>query len=480
MPEKKKLKVLFAAAEATPLVKVGGLADVVGSLPGALHREGVEVKTVIPCHGSINPADLEEHLPGKTLDVMAMNKHVAAKLFRYIKNGDNTPVYLLEGGGYFPRPQVYGYEDDLDRYLFFSRAVPLVADLLSWKPDVIHIHDWHTASVPLWSKNYGRNYRHVFTIHNLAYQGLFDNRFIRASELGKVEEVDWTKVAESRMNMVSQGLLYSDEINTVSPNYAKEILTRQFGEGLESLLSLRKEHLSGILNGIDTDDYNPAKNPYLSCKYDRDSIVDRARNKRYLQKKVGLPVRRRTPLIGMVTRLDEQKGMDILERTMEQIFLRFDIQLVVLGKGREKYEKMLADLAGKYPKKLFLSIDFSNSLAHQIYGGSDIFLMPSLFEPCGLGQLIAMRYGAIPLVSQVGGLVDTVFERSPKWETGRGFTFQASETESFLSALERAIEAYRDEKRWSNLIQNVMDVDFSWKTSARKYVDLYKMALKSK
>lgn len=478
MRNEKKLKVLFAAVEATPLIKVGGLADVVGSLPRALQKEGVEVKTVIPLHGSIDSTSFSE-LEGKTMDITTMGESGKARLFRYKKN-EETPVFLLAGGEYFPRPQVYGYDDDLERFLFFSQAIPLIPGLLSWQPDIIHLHDWHTATTPLWTKNYGLKYGHVFTIHNLAYRGLFDNHFIAASELGKLKRVNWEKAPENEMSMLAQGILHTDVINTVSPNYSKEILTPEFGEGLEQLLQRRKNHLFGILNGIDTEEYNPAQDPYLAQKYAITDLPKRAVNKSYLQKKVGLPAKRRTTLIGMVTRLDEQKGMDLLSQSLEEIFKKFNIQLVILGKGRENYQKMLGELAEKYPGRLSLNIDFNNPLAHQIYGGCDIFLMPSMFEPCGLGQLIAMRYGAIPLVSAVGGLVDTVFERSPNWEQGRGFVFKPYEPATFIAAMERAIEAYKDENKWSKLVQSIMALDFSWKTSAKEYINLYKLALKGK
>lgn len=474
-----KLKVLFAAAEATPLIKVGGLADVVGSLPQALQEEGLEVKTVIPLHGPIDSSYFEQYLQGKNLSIITMGKPRDVRLFSY-KKYQETPVFLLEGGGYFPRPQVYGYDDDLERYLFFSRAIPRVPEMLSWQPDIIHLHDWHAGTIPLWSKNYGAKYRHVFTIHNLAYQGLFDHRFTAASELGKLEGINWQNAPENHMSMLAQGILSSDVINTVSPNYAKEILTPEFGEGLESLLRKRKANLHGILNGIDIQEYNPAQDSHLAHQYDIESLPKRGLNKSFLQKKVGLQVRRRTPLFGMVTRLDEQKGMDLLSDSLEEIFKKYNIQLAILGKGRENYHRMLSDLAKKYPGRLSLTIDFNNPLAHQIYGGCDIFLMPSMFEPCGLGQLIAMRYGAIPLVSAVGGLADTVFENSPDWEQGRGFVFKPYKPAPFIATVERVVAAYQDEGKWLKLVQRVMSLDFSWKASAKKYIELYKLALKSR
>lgn len=461
------------------MVKVGGLADVVGSLPRALQKEGLEVKTIIPLHGSIDSASYTEYSPGKTLNVIAMGKPRAVRLFRYKKN-EEAPVFLLEGEGYFPRPQVYGYNDDLERYLLFSRAIPLISDLLSWKPDIIHLHDWHAASVSLWARNYGLKLNNILTIHNLAYQGLFDHRFIAASELGKLEGINWEKLPERNLSVLAQGILNADIINTVSPNYAKEILTPKFGESLESLLKQRKGRLFGILNGIDTEEYDPLQDPPLAYKYDIASLSQRAANKSYLQKKAGLPVKPRIPLLGMVTRLDEQKGMDLLSKCLEDIFKKFAVQLIILGKGRENYQEMLSKLAKKYPRRFSLNIDFNNTLAHQIYGGCDIFLMPSMFEPCGLGQMIAMRYGAIPLVSAVGGLVDTVFERNPKWEQGRGFVFKLYEPATFIATVERAITAYQDENKWSKLMQNVMSLDFSWKASARKYIDLYKLALEGR
>lgn len=474
-----KLRVLFAAAEATPLIKVGGLADVAGSLPLALQEEGVEVKTLLPFHGALDYSSLEKQLGGKMVKVENMHKTVHGRLFIH-REEKKVPIYLLEGEGHFPRPQAYGYDDDLNRYQFFSKAIPLFPQWIGWKPDIIHLHDWHTASTPLWTRSYGLDYKHVLTIHNLAYQGLFDNRFLAASELGEMKKANWEYGEGRKMSMMALGILYSEAINTVSETYSQEILTPEFGEGLETLLLQRKDSLFGILNGIDVVEYNPATDPYLPGRYDLFNLAQRPENKSFLQSKLGLPVKPRTMLFGMVSRLDEQKGLDLLVKCLDVLFTGFDMQFVILGRGREQYQEMLQNLAKKYPENLSLTIAFDNPLAHLIYGGCDVFLMPSRFEPCGLGQMIAMRYGAVPLVRSVGGLADTVFEKSPDWSSGRGFVFKSYEPEALIASVNRAIHAYQDEIKWIKLQESLMSLDFSWKASAKKYIGLYKWSLKRK
>jgi starch synthase len=423
---------------------------------------------ILPKYGSIK-APIQD-IEGKNVAVSFMGhyKQVALKMTK-LKKG--IPVYLVEDDDYFGTEKIYT-QDELERFLFFSLSIPSIISQLDLRPDIIQCHDWHTALVPLWLKKAKMKLPCIFTIHNLAYQGSFDQQFLSDSGLSSVwQEYIPVSAPRSSLNFMSQGILLADIVTTVSPTYASEILTPQYGEGLEQLLNYRRNELYGIVNGIDYDEYNPATDPYLERNYDSTTIKRRADNKLALQRKSGLPQNSDIPLFGMVSRLEEQKGIDLLLQAIEPFITETRAQLVILGEGREHYHRLLAEAALKYPERLSVFVANDEGLARLIYGGSDIFLMPSRFEPCGLGQLIAMRYGAIPVVRHTGGLVDTVKDVAEG--NGNGFVFQDYTALEMLEAIRRAEDSFYHRNEWQKLMRHNMKLDFSWKASARKYEEIY-------
>jgi starch synthase len=333
--------------------------------------------------------------------------------------------------------------------------------------------------IPWWLKRNGCNYASIFTIHNLAYQGFFDGNFLTDAEMEKDWQLRPADMPDPPLNFMSQGILWADLVTTVSETYAKEILTPEYGAGLDHLLRYRKDRLFGIVNGLDYEEFNPATDAFIPANYDFSTVDRRISNKLTLQKRAGFGENVAVPLIGMVSRLDEQKGLDILTASFDSLFQNLEAQVVILGKGREEYHDLLKQAASKYPERLAVFIDFDDALARLIYAGCDVFLMPSRFEPCGLGQLIAMRYGAIPIVRHTGGLVDTVKDLTPGLGKGSGFVFQDYDPEAMLAAIQRAINSY-GKKAWQDVMRRIMALDFSWKASARKYESLYHKALELK
>jgi starch synthase len=459
------MRILLAAAEAFPLAKEGGLGDVVFSLSLALQDLGHEVYLVLPKYGSIKAAVQDV---GKSFAIqLGGYSHTVVLKKTTVK--ERMPVYLVENEHYFGGQEIYG-ENDLERFLFFSLTIPEVVSQLN--PDVIHCHDWHTALALLWLKKAKMRLPSVFTIHNLAYQGRFDGRFLYNFGLSQVwGEFVPPGAPKAGLNFISQGILLADVITTVSPTYAREILTPECGEGLQQLLNYRRSQLYGILNGIDYDEYDPATDPFLERNYDSTKLEDRKRNKVALQRKSGLPQDVSIPLCGMVTRLEEQKGIDLLLRCLDLFVEQTACQLVILGQGREHYHQLLCHAAKRYPRRIAVFLEKSEHLGRLVYAGCDIFLMPSRFEPCGLGQLIAMRYGAVPVVRRTGGLADTVKDVAE--ENGNGFVFENYDAGSMLRAIKRAEEMFRSEQEWRRLMKRNMELDFSWKRSAQRYHELY-------
>lgn len=472
------MNILFVAAEASPLVKVGGLADVVGSLPKALKKLGHDVRVMSPQYGVI---DVTKHSMSPVIssfDIQVFRTKKPVTLMTTSLN-DELKVYLVGNKEFFGSKDVYG-GNETKRFLFFDKAVVEMLPKLGWQPDIIHCHDWHTALVPMWLKKANCRYALIFTIHNLAYQGSFDNRFLSASGLGQ----DWQNRPENApelpLNFISQGIIWADMVTTVSENYAREVLTPEYSVGLDTLLLCRRDKFVGIVNGIDHDEYNPSTDHFIAANFDSSSLDNRMMNKLILQKKVGLPEDINIPVIGMVTRIDEQKGFDIVIDSLAILFEKIQVQLVILGQGREQYHSLLRKAAHKYPHRLAVSIGFNEALGHLVFAGCDIFLMPSRFEPCGLGQLIAMRYGAIPAVRYTGGLVDTVEDLSHDLSTGSGFVFKDYGTRAMLDAIQRAVNAYKEKEVWQKVMRRIMSLDFSWQNSARKYEAVYQNVLRLK
>jgi len=462
------MKILFVASEVFPLAKVGGLADVTSSLAIALRDLGHELCLVLPKYRSIKaPA---QQIKGKSSVVNLMGHSEPITLKETMLKG-RIPVYLVENRRYFGVEGIYT-QDELERFLFFSLSIPSVISQLGFHPDVVHCHDWHTSLVPLGFKEARLALPCIFTIHNLAYHGSFDQEFFQRSGLSSVwQKYIPTDAPRPGLNFISQGILLADILTTVSPTYASEILTPEYGEDLEQLLNYRRNELYGVLNGIDYDEYNPATDSYLERNYDSNTIERRDVNKLALQRESGLLQNSDIPLIGVVSRLEEQKGIDLLLQAIDQFIVESRAQLVILGEGREHYHRLLTETALKYRDRLSVLIAYDERLARLIYSGADMLLMPSRFEPCGLGQLIAMRYGAVPVVRNIGGLADTV--KDVAQVNGNGFVFENYTVLEMLEAIKRAEESFYDRAEWQNLMRRNMKLDFSWNISAKKYEEVY-------
>ena len=473
------MKILYVAAEAVPFAKTGGLADVAGSLPKALKADGVDVRVIMPKFGKIPEAyrNAMEHVYDGELPVAWRKKYVGLDKYEL----DGVTYYFVDNEEYFNREGFYGYDDDAERFSFFSRAVLDLLQAMDFWPDVIHTNDWHAGLVNVFLKldhmgdaRYER-IKTVYTIHNLKYQGVFP-KDVMPDVLG----LDWKYFNNGDLefydavNFMKGGIIYADAITTVSKTYAKEIQYPYFGEHLDGLLRSREQDISGIVNGIDYSVYNPRTDKYIFETYDEESLDRKLDNKIALQKSLGLPERRNVPLIAIVSRLVEPKGMDLVVRMMDEILQHEDIQLVVLGTGEKRYEDWFKGLAWRYPKKVSVNIYFSNELAQRIYAGADIFLMPSKYEPCGIGQLIALRYGTIPVVRQTGGLKDTVQQYNKYTQEGNGFVFENYNAHEMMYALKRALSFYGNYEIWHKIQLNAVQSDFSWKRSAKEYEALYK------
>ena len=454
-------------------------ADVVGSLPQALKALGHDVRVIIPRYRSIDAEKYGVKRVERFIDVPAGAQSRTTEILESTFSG--VPTYFVWDERFFGRDTVYGQPDEVMAYLFFSRAVIEFLRAGDWTPDVLHAHDWHSAAAVMYLALKGqrdtklKSIASALTIHNLFYQGLSGDALFRfAGYSATLPHIFGEKPGTA--NWLARGLTYADTLNTVSPNYAKQILTREFGEGLHELLNTRREPVAGILNGLDQITWNPQTDPLLTARYTATSLQKRVANKRTVQTTLGLKRKPRTLLIGMVSRLFDQKGFDILLAAADRLMER-DVQLAILGSGAEKYHAALQALAEKYPGRVGVDHDFNEPLARQIYGGSDVFLMPSNFEPCGMGQLIAMHYGAVPVVRATGGLVDTVVDAGRSPQRGTGFAFKPYTSAALLGAIDRALAAFAQPDRWSAIQRRGMSADFSWQTSAQQYVTLYRRAI---
>lgn len=462
------MRVLFAAAEMAPLAKVGGVGDVAGSLPAALRAIGLDVRVALPYYQPISreqfPAQRVASLPDGAI---------------WQTEAAGAPVYLVEHEPSFAREQVYGYKDDPARFLAFADTLLAAAGDLGWQPDVLHLNDWHTgffatrlaaASEHPWSRA-----ARICTIHNLAYAGTFTVAFAREhafpTEAFATPSGVPPKLARSAL---AQAILHADVVSTVSPTYAREILQPELGGDLTPLLRAEGDHVAGILNGIDYTLFDPATDRHLPATFDIDHLDRRAENKRALQQAYGLPIDEVVPVVGMVTRLVVQKGADLAVAAVDRLLSQRSFQLVVLGTGDQPYERALTQLAERHPQQVSVRIAFDVALGQLCYGGSDLFLMPSRYEPCGLGQMIAMRYGSIPVVRRTGGLADSVQPYGP--DTGAGFLFDEASPAALAAALDDALTVYEDRPAWRSLQGRAMGQDLSWAHSAREYEALYERA----
>lgn len=484
MEENGRLKILFLSAEVDPYAKTGGLADVAGSLPKAIRRVGHDIRVVMPAYGRVDRQRFRLEPAVGPFPVTLGEETYPATIYQSVM-GEDVPIYFVNNPHYFDRENVYGYDDDADRFVFFCRAALEMCKQLGWRPGILHCNDWHTAIIPNWLHTvdvedpFFKDAATVLTIHNLQYQGIYDERVLRIAGLeehGLITHPEVDSDLNEVVDLMARGILFAGVINTVSPAYAQEILTPEFGERLDPLLRERREHLFGILNGIDAEEWNPATDDQIAATYDVDTLAQRIENKLVLQAECNLPQSRNVPLIGMITRLADQKGLDLLEDAIDHI-LDLDVQFVLLGTGDPHYHNVFRRVAQEHPDRAAVSLTFNAPLARKIYAGSDMFLMPSRFEPCGLGQMIAMRYGSVPVVRAVGGLADTVRDFDPRAGEGNGFVFQEYNVWALYTAVVRAIESYKYADPWRRLQNRGMRADFSWQSSAQQYVDLYQQAL---
>lgn len=482
----RKLRVLMVASEAVPFAKTGGLADVVGALPGALGKLGVDVKVLLPYYsmvrqGKVPTAPVAENL-GISLGPLTLSFDVMAS------SSEELPFYFVKRDEFYDRSQLYGtpkgdYFDNLERFAFFSAAVLPFCQALDFHPDIIHCHDWQSALAPVYLKSrwWGEpalaGAKTLLTIHNLAYQGLFPKEAF--PRLG----LDWSLFSINgleyydQISLLKGGLVFADAINTVSPSYGREIQTEEFGCGLDGVLRDRAAALSGIINGVDYRDWNPETDALIPATYSKSDFKGKAKNKAALMEAFGLNKDlAEAPLLGIISRLADQKGFDLVEAILPQLMAR-NLTLVILGTGDEKYHRLLTAMAAKYPGRLGVKIAFDNSLAHLIEAGADMFLMPSRFEPCGLNQLYSLKYGTIPIVRATGGLADTVTQVGRTKGAGTGFLFEEYSSEAFLKAIYTALAAYEDKRLWKLIMQNAMSQDFSWNKSAQDYLNLYQSLL---
>lgn len=474
------MNILFAASEVAPFAKTGGLADVAGSLPSALASLGHDVRVVLPRYRQVDPAQFSLkhratfHLPISTwyerCDILEGS------------TADGITVYFVNKDSYYDRPGIYGtsrgdYPDNAERFAFFSRSLFELCRVLDFSPDIIHCNDWQTGLVPYYLKTqyaaqapFDRT-KTVFTVHNLGYQGRFPPETMHRLGLGP--EALSPKGIEfgGAFSFLTAGLAYADAITTVSKRYSEEIQQSEYACGLEGLLAHRAGSLFGILNGIDYRAWDPAKDGAIARRYDVLEPAGKAACKEALQKLAGFSPDT-APLIGMVTRLTGQKGLDLLVDAVPAI-MALGVRLIILGTGEEQYHRILTDLHGRYPDQIQVIFRFDESIARAIYAGSDLFLMPSRYEPCGLSQIIALRYGAVPIVRKTGGLADTVHDYDHHAGKGTGFVFDEYSSGALVAAVKRALAIKSDQKKWNNLMLQCMSKDFSWKNSAREYDRLY-------
>lgn len=481
------MKILFATSEMVPFSKTGGLADVGGALTKALSKLGHEVSAVVPFYSATRQKEFDIEDMDCTFSAPISDREEYGEIFRTVTD-DGVTVYFIGKTAYYDRKELYGtsksaYPDNAERFVFFSKAVLELCRTLNYSPDIIHCNDWQTGLVPLYIKTLlsheplFENTGTFFTIHNIAYQGLFwhlDMHLTNLSwDLFTPEGIEFY----GKINLLKAGIIGADILSTVSPRYAKEIQTPEFGCRLEGILSERSDRLFGVLNGVDYDVWSPETDKYLVENYGPSDLSGKAKCKADILKEFGLPQVNNAPLLGVVSRLADQKGFDILAPAMDDI-LSEDYQFVLLGTGEKKYHALFERMARKYPERVGVKLAFSNELAHKIEAGADIFMMPSRYEPCGLNQMYSLKYGTVPLVRATGGLDDTIvdYAASPQ-SSGNGLKFEEYSSSALLAKVREARRLYSDTQQWNRIMLNGMACDFSWDASAKRYVELYEEAI---
>ena len=473
------MKVLYVSSEALPYMASGGLGDVAGSLPAALRKRLIGCRVVMPLYDGIKQElkDTMTFITSFTVPVAWRRQYCG--VFEAKHNG--VIYYFIDNQYYFKRDGIYGYYDDAERFAFFSRAVLEMIPYIDFKPDIIHCNDWQTAMVPVYySTMYAQapgfeNIKTVFTIHNIQYQGTYGKELI-PEVLGIPGDASHIVEYNGDVNFMKGAIEAANRVTTVSPSYANEIMDPWYSHGLDGILNERSWKLSGILNGIDTALYDPENDKDIFFNYSAEDFKAKAKNKKALQELMGLPQKADTPLIGMVSRLVSHKGFDLVKAVMEELVQTTDVQIVLLGSGDWQYEEYFKEMAARYPQQVAIRLGFVPELSKKIYAGSDMFLMPSKAEPCGLSQMIALRYGSIPIVRETGGLRDSIHDSQDG--EGNGFTFANYNAHEMLYTIRRAIEGYQNKKGWKILVKRAMECDNSWGKSANEYIRLYNALLK--
>ncbi|MFW6268559.1 MAG: glycogen synthase GlgA [Bacillota bacterium] len=473
------MEILFVASECSPFVKTGGLADVVGTLPSALQKEGKSVSVVLPKYDEIpcSFTDNAETVAQFKVPIGWRIQYCNVEKLQY----QGITYYFIDNEYYFNRNGLYGFFDEAERFVFFNRAVLEMLFHLEYKPDILHCHDWQASLISLFLNTHYKDdffykgIKTVFTVHNLKYQGIFPQEVLYdlldlGHEYFHPDELEFY----GDINFLKGALKYSDVITTVSESYAREIQTPYFGKGLHGLLQKRADDLYGIVNGIDNDSYDPATDSHVFENYERavSGLENKKKNKVQLQKMTDLPVNGDIPVIIIISRLVEQKGFDLVLRMLWEM-LELDLQLVILGTGEEKYARAFKEICWEEPDKVSSHITFNEDLARKMYAAGDIFLMPSQFEPCGIGQLIALRYLTVPVVRKTGGLQDTITDFYEDPEKGNGFSFDNFNAHEMFNKIKQALNSYHNEEKWKNIIKNISDTDYSWQKSAKKYIKIY-------
>lgn len=473
------MKVLYVSSEALPFMASGGLGDVAGSLPVALRKRLIGCRVVMPLYDGIKQEYKDQMKFITSISVPVSWRRQYCGIFEAKSNG--VIYYFLDNQYYFKRDGIYGHYDDAERFAFFARAVIEMIPAIDWKPDIIHCNDWQSALTPLYYSIYYanspgfENIKTVFTIHNIQYQGKYGDELLN-DVLGIDDYHKNLILYDGLVNFVKAGIECANVVTTVSPSYAKEILDPWYSHGLDQILNQRSWKLCGILNGIDTDGYNPATDPNIWQNYSADDFSGKAKNKEELQKLCSLDVRSDVPIIGIVSRLVGHKGFDLMREVLEKSLWERDVQYVVLGSGEWQYESYFRELHNKYPNKVAVTIGFVPDLARKIYAGADLFLMPSKSEPCGLSQMVALRYGTLPIVRETGGLKDSIQDSGDG--KGNGFTFKTYNAYDMLGAIYRAIDAYNNPELHDVLVKRALECDMSWGKSANEYIKLYRNLLK--
>ncbi len=492
----KSLSILYISSEVEPFAKTGGLADVAGAFPQLIREFGHDIRILLPKYGFVGERkfNIYDVIRLRDIPVPVGNKTELASIkSSFIANQRiKVQVYFFDLPKYFNRPGIYyapdskkDYPDNDERFIAFCRGALETLKRLGWKPDIIHCNDWQTGLIPAYLKTvykddpFFNKVRSVFTIHNLAYQGVSPISSFEKTGLPKeICNEESGIITGDSINFMKAGIQFADVLTTVSKRYAKEISTSdEYGCGLKDLLKKRRKDLYGILNGADYSVWDPSVDELIPHQYTSRTIQEKKENKRALLQAFKLPTDDDVPLIGIISRLVDQKGFDLIEEIADDLIKR-ELKLVILGTGERRYHTFLSELSSKYPGKVGVKLTYDNTLAHLIEAGSDMFLMPSRYEPCGLNQIYSMRYGTLPIVRATGGLDDTVVDIDSKNGKGTGFKFEQYDGKALLKAIERALKYYRDEKTWHRTVKNAMEQDFSWKQSAKEYIALYKKILK--